>query len=172
MISYQKRYINTEGSYQIWQIDGDNETHIKSELQSDYAAWLAEGNTPEEIVYTAPAPIPLEIYKANKIEVIKNETAIRCADLTVYRDPDIAEKLTDDVRESLHARYSELIMLTTQRTLTSDEQAAVAYLQTIWDSIKTIQQYEFGLVKQVQNAITHAEVDSIEWIDDDIPLSI
>lgn len=64
MHTYEKRFIDTQGSYEIWQIRTDG---TKRKVDEDYAgflAWVAAGNVPPEILYVAPPePDPKDIVK-------------------------------------------------------------------------------------------------------------
>lgn len=160
---YKKKFINSSVYVIIQCYDSGYEREVP-ETRPDYQSWLLSGYILKEI--PPPEPIDLEIYKQNKIVKIKNESARRCAELTVYRDSEVAEKLTQDIRESLLARYAEITMLSTQQPLTIDEQNEIIYLKSIWDSIRNIQNTELSLVKQIQKATTHAEVDLISWTED------
>lgn len=64
MHTYEKRYIDTQGSYQIWQLRADGSQRKVDEDYHGYLEWLALGNTPTEIEYVAPPePDPREVAK-------------------------------------------------------------------------------------------------------------
>lgn len=54
MHSYEKRFTNAEGAYEIWQIRTDGLQRKVDENHHDYVAWLELGNTPAEVPYVAP----------------------------------------------------------------------------------------------------------------------
>lgn len=54
MHTYEKRYVDAQGSYEIWQMRIDGSQRKVDEDYHGYVEWLALGNMPSEIVYVAP----------------------------------------------------------------------------------------------------------------------
>ncbi len=162
-MEYKKQMLAGE-KYNILQCYDSGITRIVPESRHAYASWLAAGNTPVVIPYVSPV---LSEYKQAKADWIRDESARRVAVMTVYRSTGgVAEKMTQDVRDSLHA---ELTYITNKRSsgqsLIAGELVRETYLLGVWASIGTIQGTEKLKCAAVSAATTIAEVDAVTWLE-------
>ncbi len=68
--NYKKRFINSNGLYQIEQWDNDKFRRIIDENHYDVIKWLDYGNLFEEIAYQEPEPI---VYTNEQIEELRKK---------------------------------------------------------------------------------------------------
>lgn len=65
MYSYEKRFADSQGNYEIWQIRPGLQRKV-AEDHHGFLEWTSKGNVPQEIPYTPPpAPDPAEVAKAD-----------------------------------------------------------------------------------------------------------
>ena len=164
-----KKKMMADGAFQIVQERENNGKRVVSEAHQGYVAWLSDGNTPLVIPYTAPPATPvitLEDAKSAKMAEITDESARRCADLTVFRVAGFPEKFTEDVRTSMLGRFAELTYAKTDKQLKNEEAVEMDYLLSVFNAVKGIQAKEFTLKSQVIIAETVPAVNAVVWADD------
>lgn len=77
MHTYEKRFIDAQGSYEIWQLRTDGTQRKVDEDHHGYAEWLALGNVPTEIAYVAPPdPVPQPPTLVDRIAALEEAVLI------------------------------------------------------------------------------------------------
>ncbi len=161
-MKYIHRFIS-ENDFVIVQVyDNGYERQVPAS-RPDYQLWLSEGNTPEVTSYIAPELPSLEDYKSQKKAWLGVESARRCADIDIQRVAGMSEKFTQDVRDSMLARFAFLTRCEITNPLTEAEQSEINYLLSVWQVVGSIQTTELIKKVQVDAAETHAAVDAIIW---------